>query len=138
MKTARMLDLAVPPSLLALADEMIEYEPAMASGHTAQHRVYRDTHDTKSMARDIGTIRWACRVPDISWTRMERRIQMSKINLFAVAAALIVASVGGWVASTPTASVAAPIGVRVDPLPMMINAKDLSTERYHDFSLVFD
>jgi len=63
---------------------------------------------------------------------------MRKINLFAVAAALILAGVGGWVASTSQASVAAPIGVQVDPLHMMINAKDLSTERYHDFSLVFD
>ena len=31
-----------------------------------------------------------------------------------------------------------PIGVQVDPLQMMMNATDLSTERYHDFSLVFD
>jgi hypothetical protein len=69
---------------------------------------------------------------------MDRRIQMRKINLFAVAAALILTGVAGWVASTPQTSVAAPIGVRVDPLQMMTNAKDLSTVRYHDFSLVFD
>ena len=31
-----------------------------------------------------------------------------------------------------------PAGVQVDPLQMMMNATDLSTERYHDFSLVFD
>jgi hypothetical protein len=54
---------------------------------------------------------------------------MRKINLFAVAAALILAGVGGWVASTPQASVAAPVGVQVDPLQMMINAKDLPTVR---------
>ncbi len=63
---------------------------------------------------------------------------MRKINLFAIAAALILAGVAGWVASTPQATVAAPIGVQVDPLQMMMNAKDLPTERYHDFSLVFD
>jgi hypothetical protein len=63
---------------------------------------------------------------------------MRKINLFAVAAALILAGVGGWVASTPQASVAAPIGVQVDPFQIMMNTKDLSTVRYHDFSLVFD
>ena len=38
----------------------------------------------------------------------------------------------------PGASVAAPVGIRVDPLQMMMNAKDLPTERYHDFSLMFD
>ena len=63
---------------------------------------------------------------------------MRKINLFAITAALILAGVGGWGAWTPDASVAAPVGVRVDPLQTMMNAKDLSTERYHDFSLVFD
>jgi hypothetical protein len=60
---------------------------------------------------------------------------MRKINLFAVPAALILAGVGGWVASTPQASVAAPIVVRIDPLQMMMNAKDLSIERYEDLSL---
>jgi hypothetical protein len=69
---------------------------------------------------------------------MDRRIQMRKINLFALAAALILAGVGGWVASTPQTSVAAPIGVRVDPLQVMMSTNDLSTVRYHDFSLVFD
>jgi hypothetical protein len=63
---------------------------------------------------------------------------MRKINLLAVAAALIVAGVGGWIASTPHASVAAPIGSQVDPLHIMTNAKELSSVRYQDFSLVFD
>jgi len=63
---------------------------------------------------------------------------MRKINLFAVAAALILAGVGGWIASTPHATVAAPIGSQVDPLHMMTNAKDLPAVRYHDFSFVFD
>ena len=64
---------------------------------------------------------------------------MRKTNLFAIpAAALILAGVGGWVASTPQASVAAPIGVRVDTLQMMMNAKDLGTERFQDFTFVFD
>jgi hypothetical protein len=63
---------------------------------------------------------------------------MRKVNLFAVAAALILAGVGGWIAATPHASVAAPTGSQVDPLHMMTNAKDLPAVRYHDFSLVFD
>jgi hypothetical protein len=36
------------------------------------------------------------------------------------------------------AAVAAPIGVQVDPMQMMTNAKDLPTVRYNDFSFVFD
>ena len=63
---------------------------------------------------------------------------MSKINLVAVAGALILAGVGGWIASTPNVSVAAPIGVRVDPLQTMMSAKDLPTEHYRDLSLVFN
>jgi hypothetical protein len=63
---------------------------------------------------------------------------MSKINFFAVAAALILAGVGGWSASTPNVSIAAPIGVRVDPLQTMMSAKSLPAEHYQDFSLVFD
>jgi len=63
---------------------------------------------------------------------------MRQIKLFAMAVALILAGVGGWVASTPQASVAAPIDVRMDPLQMMMNAKDLPTELYPDLSSVFD
>src|SRR6266566_3616401 len=66
---------------------------------------------------------------------MDRRTQLRKINLFAVAVALILTGVAGWVASTPQASVAAPIGVRIDPMQIMMNAKDLSIERYEDLSL---
>ena len=36
------------------------------------------------------------------------------------------------------AAAAAPISVRVDPLQMMMNAKDLPTIRYQDLSMVFD
>jgi hypothetical protein len=54
------------------------------------------------------------------------------------AAALILAGVGGWVASTPQASVAAPAGVRVDPLQMMITAKDMPTQHFQDLTFIFD
>jgi hypothetical protein len=63
---------------------------------------------------------------------------MRKINLLAVAAALILAGAGGWIASTPHETVAAPIGSQVDPLHIMMNAKELPSVRYQDFSLVFD
>jgi hypothetical protein len=36
------------------------------------------------------------------------------------------------------AAVAAPIRVRIGSMQMMMNAKDLPTERYRDFTLVFD
>jgi hypothetical protein len=42
---------------------------------------------------------------------------------FVAAAALILTGFGGWVASTPRASVATPIGVQVDPLQIMMNTK---------------
>jgi hypothetical protein len=58
---------------------------------------------------------------------------MRKIKLFAVAAPLILAGVGMGRLG-PQASVAAPVGVRIDPLQIMMNAKDLPTERYHDLS----
>src|SRR5215831_3505743 len=67
----------------------------------------------------------------------DRRIYMSKINLLALAAALILAGVGGWIASSPHTTVAAPISSRTDALHMMTNAKDLPAVRYQDFSLVF-
>jgi len=64
---------------------------------------------------------------------------MRKTTFFATAAAaLILASVGGWVASTPQARVIAPAGVRVDPLQMTISAKDLPTQHFHDLTFVFD
>ncbi len=65
---------------------------------------------------------------------------MRKIGLFAVAAALIVAGVGAWVATTTEARVIAPIGVRaaIDPLQIMMNARNLPTEEFIDYSFVFN
>ena len=64
---------------------------------------------------------------------------MRKTTFFATAAAaLILAGVGGWVASTPQARVIAPAGFRVDPLQMMISAKDMPIQQFHDLTFVFD
>jgi len=64
---------------------------------------------------------------------------MRKTTFFATAAAaLILAGVGGWVASTPQARVIAPAGVQVDPLQMMISAKDMPIQHFHDLTFVFD
>jgi hypothetical protein len=64
---------------------------------------------------------------------------MRKIGLFAVAAALMVAGVGAWVATTTQARVIAPIGARaaIDPLQIMMNARNLPTEDFVDYSFVF-
>ena len=64
---------------------------------------------------------------------------MRKITLFAVAAAFIVAGVGAWVATTTQARVIAPIGARaaIDPLQVMMNARELPTEEFIDYSFVF-
>jgi hypothetical protein len=47
-------------------------------------------------------------------------------------------SVGGGVAPSPKLSVADPMGDRIIPMHMMTEAKNLPTERYHDYSFVFD
>jgi hypothetical protein len=65
---------------------------------------------------------------------------MRKISLFAVTAALIVAGLGAWVATTTQARVIAPVGIRaaIDPLQIMMNAKELPTEEFVDYSFVFN
>jgi hypothetical protein len=65
---------------------------------------------------------------------------MRKIHLFAVAAAVILAGVGAWAVLTIRApvAVAAPTPVQINPLKMMMNAKDLPTQRFADYSLVFN
>ena len=62
---------------------------------------------------------------------------MRKISLFAVAAALIVAGVGGWVASTTNARVAPSIGPGIEPFQLMMNAKGLATAEFYDHGFVF-
>jgi hypothetical protein len=63
---------------------------------------------------------------------------MRKISLFAVAAALILAGVGSWAASTPhQARVDTPPGPGVDTFQLTMNARDLPTEHWTDYSFVF-
>jgi hypothetical protein len=69
----------------------------------------------------------------------DRRIEMRKISLFAVAAALILAGVGSWAASTTQARVdTPPPGPGIDTYQLMMNAKDLPTEHWVDYSVVFN
>jgi hypothetical protein len=64
---------------------------------------------------------------------------MRKISLIAVAAVVILAGVGGWVASTTHARVQAPLAVGgIDPLQIATNARDLPTEHFVDYSFEFN
>jgi hypothetical protein len=63
---------------------------------------------------------------------------MRQTNLFtAAAAALILACVAGWAASDTRARVATPSTVRIDPLQVMVNAKQPPTEHFVDYTFVF-
>jgi hypothetical protein len=63
---------------------------------------------------------------------------MRKIGLLAAAAALILAGVGGWAASTTNARVPHSIGNGVEPFQLMMNAKKLPTVELVDYTFVFD
>ena len=61
-----------------------------------------------------------------------------KISLFAVAGALIATGLGVWAAVPTNAPVSPSIGHAVDPLQLMITAKDLPTTDFVDYTFVFD
>jgi hypothetical protein len=63
---------------------------------------------------------------------------MRHLGLSAVATALVLTGVGGWVASTTRARVEPPMHVRVDPVQIMRDSKGLPVQRLVDFSLVFE
>ncbi len=60
------------------------------------------------------------------------------IGLFAIAAALVLAGVAGWIASATHARDSAATDVRVDPMQIMAQARDLPTERFVDLSVTFE
>ena len=60
---------------------------------------------------------------------------MRNISGFAVAAALILAGIAGWTASTTKVD-AAVTGARIDPIALTTSA-GLPGEHYTDYSLVF-
>jgi hypothetical protein len=64
---------------------------------------------------------------------------MRKISLYVVATFLILTGVGGWIASTTQARVEAPtLVVTINPSQITMNARDLSTERFTDYTFVFN
>ena len=63
---------------------------------------------------------------------------MPKISLYVIATFLVLTGVGGWIASTTQARVEAPAPAQtVDPLQIMMNARDLPTEEFEDYTFVF-
>jgi hypothetical protein len=71
---------------------------------------------------------------------LNRRTQMRKIGLFAVAAALTLVGVGGWmewVTSDSQARVATLAGDPVDPTQLTMNAKDLPVAKFVDYTVHF-
>ena len=62
---------------------------------------------------------------------------MRKTTLFAVAAALIATGFGVW-ATAPTNARVSPSTVQgIEPFQLMMNAKDLPTAEFADFTFVF-
>jgi hypothetical protein len=62
---------------------------------------------------------------------------MRKTILFAVAATLIVTGFGLWAASPAKAPVSPAIVQGIEPLQMMVNAKELPTVEFVDYTFVF-
>jgi hypothetical protein len=62
---------------------------------------------------------------------------MRKTTLFAVAAALIATGFGVWAASATNARVSRSIGQRIQPFQLMMNAKELPTAEFADYTFVF-
>jgi len=64
---------------------------------------------------------------------------MRKISLYVIATFLIMTGVSGWIASTTKARVEAPaLAETVYPLQIMMNARDLPTEEFEDYTFVFN
>lgn len=64
---------------------------------------------------------------------------MRKFGFFAITTLILAAGFGGWVASTTQARVTASAnGSRIDPLQMMTTMRDMPTDRYVDYSLVYE
>jgi hypothetical protein len=114
----------------------VRYSPAKRASVAALGSSYGDTNDTKSMARDIGMIPNG---PMVALAKAEivRRIQMRKISLFGVAAVVIATGLGAWAASSTNARVAPPMGHGIEPFQLMMNANELPTVEFADYTFVF-
>ena len=62
---------------------------------------------------------------------------MRNASLFAFAPALIAIGFGVWAASPAKAPVSPSIGQGIEPFKMMVNAKELPTVEFADYTFVF-
>ena len=62
---------------------------------------------------------------------------MRKISLFAFSPALIAIGFGVWAASPANTPVSPSLGQGIEPLQMMVKAKELPTVEYADYTFVF-
>src|SRR6516162_6991277 len=102
----------------------------------AQNRTFRDGHhigrsDNPAL---VLLIRWA---PHIAVELMNGRPEMRKISLFAFSPALIAIGFGVWAASPAKAPVSPSIVQGIEPLQMMVNAKELPVVEFVDYTFVF-
>jgi hypothetical protein len=63
---------------------------------------------------------------------------MRKTTSLAIVGGLLLAGAVGWAATGTQARVVAPTGGGIDPLQMMISARDLPAPQYTDFSVIFN
>jgi hypothetical protein len=71
-------------------------------------------------------------------TVLDGKIQMRKTTMVAaVAAALIATGFGVWATAPSTARVSPTIGQGIEPLQLMVNAKDMPRAEFVDYSFVF-
>jgi hypothetical protein len=54
------------------------------------------------------------------------------------AAALVIAGAVGWAKSPTNARVASPVGGQIDTLQLTLSTQNLPTQKYEDFSVVFN
>jgi hypothetical protein len=64
------------------------------------------------------------------------RTEMRKTSMFAVAAAVIATGFGVWAAS-PTNARAPSMGQGIEPFQFMLNANNLPTTEFADYTFVF-
>ena len=62
---------------------------------------------------------------------------MPKTAMFGFAPALIAIGFGVWAASPAKAPVSPSLGQGIEPLQIMVNAKELPTVEYADYTFVF-
>jgi hypothetical protein len=70
-------------------------------------------------------------------SRLNGRTQMRNATLFAFAPALIAIGFGVWAASPANAPASPSMVQGIDPLQMMVSAKEMPTVEYADYTFVF-